>query len=592
MNSSRSPYGLLLASLAAAFLLLGWASRFAPLVQTSFGIVVVPAGANAVVEQIRPHSDAANAGVRRGDIILLQQLTLSDRYRLVTHFSPAGTPLTLHLVRGGAVRTVTVRAQTIAIPAAAIVSANWTYLYGITLTLLIVGLIALRRPSLATAALVLYGTGSISSFSAVGVFSWIPDPLYGVIAVALVVAISTLPILALLPFIARFPSAPSTRAARIRMHACDAVFLAAAAVFLFQAIYEPIPLLTWTALEDFSNYGLSIIILLFVAFAYAGETGEERRKVGWVIAGLVVTTVAYTVDDIASIAAITAPGPTQAIILDVATFLQPALAVALGYAVLRHRVMDIGFVLNRTVVYAVMTTLVVGAVGLVDWLSARFLSEQRLALAVEAIVTIGFGFALNWMHARTERLIDRLVFRQRHLAEKRIEYRIGALGFASSPAAIDDALALDAPDILNLASGAVFGRLSADAPFQCTASTGWEETPKRNVQADSLLVRSLRSLERPFFLDEVAIQDGDFPKAARQPVLAIPIVAQHDLIGFVLYGNHTDGGSPDPEEIALLARLAAAAGNAYGAVEARQWRQRAAALEASLKELNAAPVLP
>jgi hypothetical protein len=57
-------------------------------------------------------------------------------------------------------------------------------------------------------------------------------------------------------------------------------------------------------------------------------------------------------------------------------------------------------------------------------------------------------------------------------------------------------------------------------------------------------------------------------------------VTQHELTGFALYGNRADGASPDPEEVSLLARLAAAAGNAYGAVEARHWRERAAELEA------------
>jgi hypothetical protein len=252
-------------------------------------------------------------------------------------------------------------------------------------------------------------------------------------------------------------------------------------------------------------------------------------------------------------------------------------------------VLDIGFVLNRTVIYAVMTTLVVGVVSLVDWIASRLLAEQRLALAIEAIVTISFGFGLNWIHGRTERLIDRIVFRQRHLAEKRIEHRIGALGFVASGDAVDEALAVDAPRILALSSAALFGRLTADAPFQRSVSTGWDARSATSIDADSLLVRSLRSLERPFFLDEVGIVDASFPQGREMPALVIPIGSQHELIGFILYGNHIDGASPDPEEIALLARLATAAGNAYGAVEARQWRERAAALEASLRGIATAP---
>ena len=60
-------------------------------------------------------------------------------------------------------------------------------------------------------------------------------------------------------------------------------------------------------------------------------------------------------------------------------------------------------------------------------------------------------------------------------------------------------------------------------------------------------------------------------------------------IAVALYGSHTDGASPDPEEVSLLARLTASAANAYGAVEARQWRERANALEESIRPLTTAP---
>lgn len=56
----------------------------------------------------------------------------------------------------------------------------------------------------------------------------------------------------------------------------------------------------------------------------------------------------------------------------------------------------------------------------------------------------------------------------------------------------------------------------------------------------------------------------------------------HELLGFVLYGKHDDGSSPDPDEITLLQRLAHAAGIAYGNVESRRWRERATTLERAL----------
>jgi hypothetical protein len=229
----------------------------------------------------------------------------------------------------------------------------------------------------------------------------------------------------------------------------------------------------------------------------------------------------------------------------------------------------------------VMTALVVIVVSFVDWLTSRMLSEERLALVIEAVVTIGFGVALNWIHGRTERLIDRVVFRARHVAEKRIEYRIGALDFAQSDAFIDEALATEAPRIIDLRSAGVFRRLAEGEPFRRAASTGWSTHDASEIGDDSLLVSTLRSLERAIVLDDVAIRGECFPPGDAQPTFAIPIVARHELIGFVLFGNRRDGALPDPEEVALLARLCHAAGNSYAMVEARRWREHAAALERS-----------
>jgi hypothetical protein len=133
-------------------------------------------------------------------------------------------------------------------------------------------------------------------------------------------------------------------------------------------------------------------------------------------------------------------------------------------------------------------------------------------------------------------------------------------------------------------------RASTTLPFKRNAATGWALENAIDVDPESLLVRSLRSLERAMFLDDAAIVPVNFPVGTQRPVLAIPIAAQHELIGFVLYGRHSDGASLDPEEVSLLTRLTSTASKAYGAVEARQWRERAAALEEAFRGLPSSPM--
>lgn len=583
---NRPVAGYILAAITLALLALTYASFFAPVARMAFGLQVVPDGANARVTVVKPGSDPAREGVRPGDVIDLGALSLSDRYRLQIDRSPAGTPLTLQVMRAGTVRTITIHAVksagTLGLRGGAFIAAT---LVGATISLLVVALVVARRPSLATASLVLYGAGAPQSFYVIALFGSLPDPLFGAVAVIGSLVVALLPLWALLPFIVRFPETPQTTQARTTARVADAIFLLAVIVFGIQAVDEPLAYRTWGAFDTWSTYLAFAMIVVFTAFAYRRTVGEQRRRVGWVLAGFIVTAAAYTVFAIADVAALVT-GQNLEVVLDASILGQIALPIALGYAILRHRVLDIGFALNRTMVYGVMTALVVIVVSLVDWLTARLLSRERVALAVEALLTVGFGVTLNWLHGRTERLIDRVVFRARHLAEKRTEYRIGALDFATSTDLVDQAVALEAPRILDLHSAAVFRRSAENEPFLRAAATGWSDDDASEMSVNSLLVSTLRSLERPVVLDDAAIHDDRFPRGAGRPALAIPIVSQHELIGFALFGNHRDGALPDPEEISLLARLCRAAGNGYAMVEARRWREHAAALERSMSAVT------
>lgn len=578
---SRALLGWVFAALAAFVLVLAFGEVFSPLTHTTFGIndVWAAPGGNAVIGNVVPRSSAAKAGLRAGDVVVLQPLTLSERYRLLTGYGPLGSTITFPVRRGDTTRVVTLRAG----PGTPRIGTDpTTLLLQATIQLVILGALVLIRPSLATAALVFYGTGAVTTFAVVGEFSALPDPWFGVVAVAIVAAFSALPYLALPVFITRFPHSPHSRAGIARMRAADAIFVVATVWFVLEAIFEPVEFSSW---GSFADVGLAIvvplvIILGFGATAYRDADGESRRRIGWVMAGFVIAAISDAAINALLVNRATRGSSSLALLTNVLQLAPCLFPIALAYAVLRHRVLDIGFALNRTMLYATMTTIVVGVVSLLDWGVSRAFAEQRWALAIEGFVTVGFGFTLNWLHGRTERLLDRVVFRKRHVAEKRIEYRIDALGFASSTGAVDEALGIDACRILELRSGAVFTRVAESPLFRRALSTGWEDGTAQNIDSDALLVRTLRSLERPTFLDEVAVEPEAFPLGEARPVLAVPIVAQHELVGFALYGNRADGASPDPEEVMLLARLAAAAGNAYGAVEARQWRARAAELEA------------
>jgi hypothetical protein len=585
---SRPLIGYFLAGLAALALVLAWGERFAPLTQTTFGLHLLPQGADAIVHAVSPDSGAERLGIRPGDVIEISKISLSDRYRLVMGSSPVGTIVSVPVISGPSTRIVEIGAVRGTGVQRDERLNGATFLFSTTITLIVIAFIALRRPSLATAGLVWFGAGALTVGNTIAQFSWLPDPIYGVVAVLITALLGMLPGLALLPFIVRFPHDPRTDRARLRARIADGILLAGTLTCIVQAIYEPLAFSSWRLYDLWMPAVYALIVLAFALIGYNETSGEDRRRIGWVLAGFIVTAISFAVFNIANTNFLTVDSWWALGAMLISQCLETALPLALAYAVLRHRVLDVGFVLNRTAVYAAMTTLVIAFVGFIDWIASRFIGEQHVALALEALMTISFGFALNWIHGSLEGVLDRVVFRQRYAAETRINYRIEALGFAESIAVVDEAL-VDAAQILKLSSSAVFGRSSQTAPFRRSGSSGWSTENVTSLDSDSLIVRTLRAIERPLFLDDADVIPAGIPDGDPRPILAIPILAHHELIGLAFYGNHVDGASPDPEEVSLLRRLAAAAANAYGAVEARQWRERANALEESLRSLAATP---
>ncbi len=567
-HSVSQPFaGIGLALCALLVLTLAWGEYFSPLSRSAFPLVLTQGKAGPALR------------VRAGDAVDLTGLSLSARMRLQTG-SPAGTTLTVPVEHDG----VWSPRKLVSEPRP--FTPSWRqvpFLFTATFSLLVLALIAARRPSIATAALVFFGCGTVSVEPFAAEFSWLPDPLFGGVAAFVVAALADLPLFALIVFVTHFPHAPCSPAARTRARIGDGMFVTAAVAVTCLTLGEPVLFASWSPAYTLLDGIGTIATIVFAVLAYRDASGEERRRIGWVLAAFCVSAASYFVNDL--LFPSTFGGAYDDLRRAVRYFAQVsqcALPLALAYAVLRHRVIDVGFALNRTLVYAVLTGAGVVVVGFVDWLSGKLISEGRLALTAEALVTIGFGVVLNSLHARVERLIDRAIFRARYVAQSRIEHRIEALAFATSEATIDAALTDDAASVLGLCSAAVFRRDDASRPFARRRAVNWPAEGTLQLDDESLLVRTLRAVERPLFLADLAIDEPALPSGPPAPALAIPIGTLHEVIGVVLYGNERDGGSPDPEIVALLRKLASAAGGAYTMVEARRWRERVAELERAI----------
>lgn len=154
----------------------------------------------------------------------------------------------------------------------------------------------------------------------------------------------------------------------------------------------------------------------------------ERARLRWVLATFAVGFSGIIALFVAAVAGVN----SEAIQPFALTIL--AIPIGLAYAILRHRVLDITFVVNRAVVYSGVSLIVVGVFILFEWLLSHVVeSNSRASVLLQLGGALALGLSVRFVHARVDTYVDDLFFRERHLAEEAIRR------FAQEAALITDA---------------------------------------------------------------------------------------------------------------------------------------------------------
>ncbi len=362
-------------------------------------------------------------------------------------------------------------------------------------------------------------------------------------------------VLPLLPFVLRFPNGDVQG---WRRHIDPFVWMFLGATFVLYA-YEWRVYISTQSLPAWDTVVGSLIPLS--AFAFAGlilaknvvmATPSDRQRWGFLAIGTIASFIAYAIYYV--------PGVPFAVgqIVGFAVILMP---LCIAYAVFRLRVLDVTFVLNRALVYGVLSVGVIAFVSVLDWFFSRVVAIGRFTIGVELLVTIGIGFLLDRINHGVEGVVESIFFRNRRQAEAYLRRAAAALPYATDEAAISDGLVQVPNDAMDLAAAALYRRSAATGRFEGVATSRQTNVAPASFDPNHLLVRMLLSDERIVWLDEVRSQ-LDTDNAAIY-TLAVPVTVRHELVSFTLYGAHANGAQLDPEEAAMLEDLAREASRAY-----------------------------
>ncbi len=256
----------------------------------------------------------------------------------------------------------------------------------------------------------------------------------------------------------------------------------------------------------------------------ADRVGRQQLK--WLLAALPFTIVSLT-------ATLAFPGTLSLALALPAGILMP---IAIGIAVLRYKLYEIDILLNRAVLYGMLTAGMAGVylavVVIAQSLQSVFFRSafglNGSGLPVQVIATVLAASALWPLHDRVQRRVDRLFYGDR------------------------------------------------GAPYDALARLGRriEEAADPESALSSVVKTIADSLRLPYAALELRLGDGWSPAAAYGEVpvqvVAFALTFQRETVGRLLVGTRSRGQQLGPDDERLLADLARQAGPAAHAVALRR----------------------
>lgn len=520
------------------------------------------------VDAVAPGSPADLAGIRPGDRVLVRSFS-ADYPRFA--FPRAGDRGTFTLRRpDGSTYSVTMTAI------AFTDFTRFAQVLGIlamipaSIFVAIAFILVFLRPSVMTWSFYAYATGFLSTQPSIAFYqSYLHGSAYTTLSFLLNTVWGNFAVLPLLPFILRFPDDRLTGFSKTFDRALWITIALAFSAYVYEWVaYEKGTYPSWTvALDTWLPLAAFAVATFILVQKYKHATPQIRQRFGFLTIGLIVSFLAYAIYFVPSV-------PRS--VAEVIGFAVVIMPISVLYAVLKHRVIDVNFVLNRALVYGILSVFVISFVSLLDWFAGHVIAGERLATGIELVLTIAVGFLLDRINRLVSNAVDLIFFRERRASEDYLRRAARALPYATDESAINDSLVQVPVDALKLSGAALYRRSNDGERFEGIATSTNATVAPPGFDRNHLLVRMLQSGEQRVWLDDLR---GHLDREqAQHYVLSVPVTVRHELVSFTLYGPHRNGSQLDPEEVELLEDLAREASRAYDHIEAVRMRERYAQL--------------
>jgi len=265
--------------------------------------------------------------------------------------------------------------------------------------------------------------------------------------------------------------------------------------------------------------GMVFLTMVVLVAGYLRAPDATRLRLRWILMATILLLLTLVLTYFTSM------------VLSLAGVLLQYLLYALVYAcyvygVLRHRLVNLSFIIDRTLVYGATTTLVIGVLSAVNALAQHAALGHSTSLILEVVVPLALGIVLGTVRKRVDAWVDRLFFRRKYKAEKALRAFAERCAFIEQEAAILDRTVQELKRNTGTPGVALYERTPQG--YRCLRQLPAATYPA-SVESDDPILVALRSglNEAELFESDSALgQDGyAFPMTIRGVLIGVVVVA-------------------------------------------------------------------
>lgn len=379
-----------------------------------------------------------------------------------------------------------------------------------------------------------------------GIFTAFPDrvgaPLVRFAAYELVASVAIIVAIYLtVAFFAGFPEGSGLRASRIRRTVL-AIAGAASIIDTTAMVFDYLAPAVWGRIAWLDALVLSTVVpplcgLIACIDAYRHADAAARTRLRWLATNFGVGYSGLLVLPLLTLAL----GSKFTVVVQAAceATLFP-FAIGLTYGVLRRRVVDVAVVLNRAIVFSIVSAIVVALFVSVEVLVGTFLvnASRATSFVVQIVVAVVIGLSLRPLHDRVDRVIDRAFFAKRYEAERALRRLANEVHFIRDPARLIERVLADISAHADVDSVAVYYRDDPRADFALLGALG-DAVAVADADDDALV--RLVVEEQPLDLHRI--------RTALPGELAVPLAIRKVLVGVLVLGHKRSGEAFASDEI-------------------------------------------